>query len=141
MTEGLSEIEPIDVCVIDASLVVALFLDPGMVARVTREVGEPALIAPDHLTIEVLSALRRHHHRQPVDEALVEDAVDSLHRLPIDLHPVSSLVPGIWARRSTMAAHDAAYASLAAALNCPLLTADERMTRSPQLGCLALAFV
>ncbi|MFI5181584.1 MAG: hypothetical protein ACHQPI_09355 [Thermoanaerobaculia bacterium] len=40
-------------------------------------------------------------------------------------------MPRIWALRKNVTAYDAAYLALAEALDTPLLTADEKLARSP----------
>lgn len=41
--------------------------------------------------------------------------------------------PRIWAWRENLTAYDAAYMALAEAMECPLLTLDERIARVPGL--------
>jgi predicted nucleic acid-binding protein len=53
--------------------------------------------------------------------------------LPIGRHGMDLLLPRIWQLRRNLTAYDAAYVALGEALQCPLLTLDERIARAPGL--------
>jgi predicted nucleic acid-binding protein len=46
-----------------------------------------------------------------------------------------ALAATAWALRSNVTFYDGLYVALAVALAVPLLTADERLSRAPSLGC------
>lgn len=50
-------------------------------------------------------------------------------------YPVVGLLNRIWELRDNVSAHDASYVALAGMLDCALLTADARLTRTPGMRC------
>jgi predicted nucleic acid-binding protein len=46
-----------------------------------------------------------------------------------------ALATAAWALRSNVTFYDGLYVALAVGLAVPLLTADERLSRAPGLGC------
>jgi predicted nucleic acid-binding protein len=46
---------------------------------------------------------------------------------------VADLITDLWQLRANVVPYDACYVALARALNCPLLTADARLARAPNL--------
>jgi predicted nucleic acid-binding protein len=73
--------------------------------------------------------------RREVTEAAALSVLGSLDRLEIDEQGVRPLPPRIWELRHYLSAYDAAYAALAEAHDCPLLTADRGLARAPGLRC------
>ena len=41
----------------------------------------------------------------------------------------------VWELRDNLSAYDAAYVALAEIIDCPLVTADARLSRAPGLRC------
>jgi predicted nucleic acid-binding protein len=129
--------------VLDASAVVELLLGSrrgeGVAVAVQEAGAESALHAPDLLDVEVAQVLRRYAAQDVLTEARAAAAVSLLERLPVKRHPGRILLPRIWALRENLTAYDAAYISLAEALDAPLLTCDERLARSPGHGAVVVA--
>jgi predicted nucleic acid-binding protein len=48
---------------------------------------------------------------------------------------VVGLLDRMWQLRENVTAYDAAYVALAEALDCPVVTADARLSRAPGLRC------
>lgn len=46
-----------------------------------------------------------------------------------------SLLDRVWELREKVSAYDASYIALAELLDCPLLTADARLSRAPGVKC------
>ena len=72
----------------------------------------------------------------------VEHAEASLRlwrRLGVARHAVVALQPRVWDLRDALSAYDATYVALAEALECPLATADLRLTRAPGPRCEIIA--
>jgi predicted nucleic acid-binding protein len=129
--------------VLDASAVVELLLGSRRgeaVAAAVQEAGaDSSLHAPDLLDVEVAQVFRRYVAHGLLSEARAAAAVSLLERLPVTRHPGRILLPRIWALRANLTAYDAAYISLAEALDAPLLTCDERLARSPGHGAVVVA--
>ena len=122
--------------VIDASAAVEFLLGTtrGLAVRrhlFTSEGAELRLHAPSHLDTEVVQALRRLEATGAVSAERAHMAVATLTDLPVIRHPITPLVPRMWALRPNLTAYDAAYVALAEGLGCPLLTLDARMARAP----------
>jgi len=120
------------VIVVDASAAVAGVLNDGA-ARRTLAV-EP-LHAPHLVDSEVASALRRRVTAQQLDPASGWNALDAWRRLGLTRYPVFGLLDRVWELRDNLSASDASYVALAERLDCPLLTADARLSRAPGVRC------
>jgi len=120
------------VIVVDASAAVAGVLNDGA-ARRTLAV-EP-LHAPHLVDSEVASALRRRVTAQQLDAASGWSALDAWRRLGLTRYPVFGLLDRVWELRDNLSASDASYVALAERLDCPLLTADARLSRAPGVHC------
>ena len=120
--------------VIDASAVVELLLG-GSRARVVRQViaaASPA--APDLLNAEVISAFRRFEASGVLGARRAGEAISRLADAPIERLTTAQLSLDVWRLRHNLTSHDATYVALAAALDCPLLTADGGIARAPNMG-------
>lgn len=124
--------------VIDASgLVVALTAKSQAAATLRRRLAAETSHAPHLIDAEVGNVLRRRVLRS---ELAAEDAetllqvgaalIDHRHQM------TGGLALAAWALRHNVSFYDGLYVALAAALNVPLLTADERLSRAPHLGCV-----
>jgi predicted nucleic acid-binding protein len=124
------------VLVVDASvLVVALGDDGGDGDRARARLRDEELAAPELIDLEVLSVLRRQLSAGGLDARRAQFAVDDLRDLPLQRAPHRPLLPRCWELRDTLTAYDAAYVALAEALECALLTADNRMADAPGVTC------
>jgi predicted nucleic acid-binding protein len=57
-------------------------------------------------------------------------ALGTWHHLAMSRYAVHTLLDRIWDLRDSVSAYDATYIALAEALDCPLLTADARLSRA-----------
>ncbi|BDA63374.1 type II toxin-antitoxin system VapC family toxin [Actinomyces capricornis] len=123
--------------VIDASALVAVLLPHGPITTATRDRLrlDPHWIAPDHLTVEVLSAIRGHRLGGRITEAAALDALLALGTMDIDQRPAAPLVSRIWELKDNLSSYDAAYVALAEAEGCTLVTADARIAAAPGTRC------
>jgi len=121
--------------VADASVLVNALVHPTP-PLTARLAGEPALHAPQLLSLEVASALRGLVMAGKLGGEGAQGALEKLRRLPVVLHPHPPLLPRIWALRSNLTVYDAAYVALAELLGLPLLTADGKVARAGGLQCL-----
>lgn len=125
--------------VVDACLVLGLALPLPYSEQATARVRllkeeREELYAPALLEYEVRSALRRAVARRIVDDEMARSALALIEELRIrPITPASSLHSRalVWAARLDQSkAYDAHYLALAERMQCPLLTADERLVRS-----------
>jgi predicted nucleic acid-binding protein len=118
------------VIVVDASALLEVLLrTPFAEAVETRLFDEPrqTLHAPHLLDIEVAQVLRRYAALGEIDEQRGIAALADLADFPIRRYPHDFLLTHVWSLRSNFTAYDAAYVSLAEALNARLLTRDQRL--------------
>jgi predicted nucleic acid-binding protein len=115
--------------VVDASVVLdLLFRTPDAAELEARlfDSGE-ALAAPDLIDLEVAQVLRRATLRGELAPGRGEMSLDLLAQFPIRRYSHEPLLPRIWALRANLTAYDAAYVTLAEALDAVLLTRDARL--------------
>lgn len=115
--------------VVDASVLVAYYAadDPQRAAVVGRLAMGFRLLAPAHVDAEVVSALRGLSRANPVVRAAAPSALEHLAGMPLQRVPLAPLLQRIWELRDNLTAYDAAYISLAEALECPLITCDRKL--------------
>ncbi|MBN9607424.1 MAG: type II toxin-antitoxin system VapC family toxin [Actinomycetales bacterium] len=122
--------------VVDASAVVTLVLDPSARGEaIARELAGGDLHAPDHLPVEVANVIRRLRHAGRLVESEALLALDGFWQLPVRLWPFEPLVERVWGLGANLTSYDAAYVALAEHIGGTLVTADERIARSPGIGC------
>lgn len=118
--------------VLDASAGVSALLNAGMARRL---VSDQVLHVPHLVDIEVASALRR----QVVGRALTPDDAQRCLRawtlLGLIRYAAPPLLNRVWELRDVVSAYDALYVALAEALDCPLVTADARLSRATGIRC------
>ena len=122
--------------VVDASvLVIALADDTDLGDRGRQRLIGEALAAPEIVDLEVASVLRRLVSVGLLPPRRANLAVKDLADLPLDRARHLRLLPRVWGLRENATTYDASYVALAEALECTLLTADERLARSPGTNC------
>jgi predicted nucleic acid-binding protein len=124
--------------VVDASALVMAVLGRSSSARdLRRRLATELCHAPHLIDAEVGNVLRRHVLRgelSPSAGQMLIDAAGSLIDQRYEM--VGALARAAWLLRDNVSFYDALYAALAQALRCPLLTADQRLTRAPALPCV-----
>lgn len=122
--------------VVDASVLAPVVADDGVDGRRYRQrLRGEAVALPDLARIEVISVIRRQLHAGAIDESQAARAVDDLLGLPLVVYPTGPLLRRSWVLHSNVTAYDGCYVALAKLLDCPLLTADTRLSRLPGLNC------
>ncbi len=98
-----------------------------------RRIQDPAetLHSPCLLDVEVAQAVRRYVRSQQVSPDRGRKAIELLRTFDATRYPHDVLLPRIWSLRDNLSAYDAAYISLAEALDCPLVTTDRKIQRAP----------
>lgn len=118
--------------VVDASAAVAALLNDGRARRLLAT--EPAHV-PHLVDAEVVSVLRRHVTAGLLAAGEARAALNVWKRLGLIRYPLVPLMDRIWELRSAVTAYDAAYVALAEALDCPLVTADARLSAANGPRC------
>ena len=120
--------------VIDASALVELVLHTTRARAVDQAIGATDMVAPDVVNPEVLSALRRLERTGELAAQRAVQALDDLMDAPVRRFSTLPLLAEAWALRANVSAADACYVVLARILRCPLVTADRKLSRVPNLG-------
>ncbi len=122
--------------VVDASVVTAALVDDGPAgswALTTLREGEA--VTPQHLYVEVASALRRGQLAARLTRDVATLAHEELLSLPIDLMPYPPIAHRVWELRGSVSSYDAVYVALAEQLDADLVTLDRRLVRAPGPRC------
>ncbi|MGA9276095.1 type II toxin-antitoxin system VapC family toxin [Ilumatobacter sp.] len=123
--------------VIDASVLANVVGDDesaGVLARRRLQVAGAAS-APDLVDVETVSVLRRRWLKRDLTDERFRDAVDDLLVLPITRFPTGALMSRAFELRANVTAYDACYVALAEALECTLVTSDQRLANAPTITC------
>jgi predicted nucleic acid-binding protein len=125
------------VIVVDASVLVNALTHDGPAGRAGRDLLSRDLhwAAPEHLVVEIFSAVRGLHLRGVITTERASDALDSLSQVAIETVNARHLLPRMWELRRNVSGYDAAYVAAAESLRCPLVTADARLARVGALRC------
>lgn len=122
---------------VDASALTNALTDDGPAgAQARSELSrDPHWAAPDHLIVEVFSAIRSRWLGGKISDARAAQTLAALADLTLTLIPVTPLLGRMWELRGNVTGYDAAYLAVAEAMDCPLVTADARLSRVPELRC------
>jgi predicted nucleic acid-binding protein len=125
------------VIVVDASVLTNALTDDGPVGgRARAELARDAhWAAPEHLVVEVFSAVRGRWLGRKIGEGRAGDALAVIAEISVDLVAVTPLLSRMWELRSNATGYDAAYLALAEAFGCSLVTADARLAGVPDVQC------
>ena len=88
-----------------------------------------------HTDIEIASSLRRHVRLGWLTADDGWRLLETYRWMAVTRHDSFSMFDRIWELRDNLSAYDAAYVALAEAIDCPLVTADARISRTPGLRC------
>ena len=120
--------------VLDASAGVELLLNTPRARSLSAKLPESAeWWVPEHYFVEVAGALRRAALNGDATPERVDRAFSMLDRAVVLRAQVRPLLVDAWARRPSMTIADALYVVLAEHIGASLVTADERLARSPGL--------
>ena len=119
--------------IVDASLIIDVSLATPDGRRIQSQLraGDDLLAAPELIDLEVLQVLRRLALRGIIDAEQADGAIGIFEGLPIERISHAPLCASIWALRGNLTAYDAAYFALAALLDAPLWTRDEKFRSVP----------
>ncbi|WP_054815183.1 type II toxin-antitoxin system VapC family toxin [Nocardia arizonensis] len=121
--------------VVDANVMVMALSSPtaqGDTARAAM-LADDNWIAPAHMPLEVLRTLRK----AVLVDHLTADASDSAFRALAAMQVVyvgtdAALLHAVWAMRHNVSMYDAAYLSVAALYDAPLITFDARLAKAAE---------
>lgn len=122
--------------VVDSSVLVAALVDTGpngVWAETVLAAG--SLYAPELARAEATNIFRRLERAKLITTPEANAARDDLMQLEIDLFPFEPLADRIWALRHNVTSYDAWYVALAEALEFPLATLDEPLSKSIGVTC------
>ncbi|MEP6560849.1 MAG: type II toxin-antitoxin system VapC family toxin [Nakamurella sp.] len=123
--------------VVDASVLINAITDDGPVGTAGRaELGrDPHWAAPEHLVVEVFSAIRGRWLCRRVSEQRAIDALAAMAAATVDLVASTPLLDRMWELRHNVKGYAAAYLAVAETFGCALVMADARLPQVPGLRC------
>lgn len=123
--------------VVDASVLANALGDDegdGHAARgEIRAAGD--LTAPDLVDVETVAVLRKRWLAKSISDERFDAAITDLQRWDFQRVPTLRLVRRAYELRTNVTAYDATYVALAEALDCELLTADQRLAGATGPRC------
>ncbi len=121
--------------VVDASALVDVLAGTAYSPAVRARLRDTVWHAPAHLDAEVLSALARLDRAGQLGPEEIGQRLSLLTSMPVRRQLLPPLLAGAWARRrAELRVVDALYVELAAQLEAPLITTDERLARATSLA-------
>lgn len=117
--------------VVDASAILEVLLRTPASAAIEHRLfsSSSPLSAPHLIDLEVLQVLRRLERARHLSTLRCVQAFGDWGQFPVTRYPHDPLAQRIWQLRAHVGAYDAAYISLAEALDVPILTHDAKMGR------------
>ena len=118
--------------VVDASAAIELVLNSPAGAQVAERVfrDNESLHVPHLIDLEVAQVLRRYVSAREITADRASHALADFADLPFNRYPHFDFLQRVWELRQSLTAYDAAYVSLAEALDAPLLTTDSKLRNS-----------
>ena len=120
--------------VVDASVAIEYLLRTPLGLSVGKTIEDASVAAPELLDAEIVSVLRRAVLTGRLDETRAVMALNDVAQWPIDRISHRPLALLAWQHHNNVSAYDAFYVATARILEVPLLTADGRLARAPDLG-------
>lgn len=120
--------------VVDASAVLAVWLDPDAADLANRLQGE-TLHAPAHIRIEAGNVIRRQRNSGILNDDVAHEAFTGIMNAPIQAWPFELVAARTWELGANATTYDAAYIALAEKLRIPLITHDRKLGRVPGVRC------
>lgn len=118
--------------VVDASAGMSALVNDGTARQLLRE--QP-LYSPHLIDSELANGLRRAVHGKQITAMAATAALETWQRMAVRRFGVRTLLGRVWELRDNLSAYDASYVALAESLDCPLVTADARLSRAPGVQC------
>lgn len=124
------------VVVVDASALVALFVDQGETGTwVADELRGHTIAAPHLVMFETANVIRRHLAAKLITLGAARHADRFLRSFNIELWPFEALSERAWELRANLTTYDASYVALAEKLGGSVVTLDRRIAAVKRLRC------
>lgn len=122
--------------VVDASALVSTLIgsDPEH-AWADSLLADQSVFGPEMVLAESSNILRRLERSGRVPEHEIAHAYTRLVRFDIELLSFTPFAERIWELRNNLTCYDAWYVAIAEMLDCPLITLDQRLSRSTGPAC------
>lgn len=122
--------------VVDASAILEVLLRTPCGEDLTPRLlaSNEALCVPHLIDVEIAQVLRRFALSGQIGSERGRDALRDLADLPLERFSHEPLLERAWMLRENMTAYDAMYVALAEALDAPLVTRDEKLSKTPGHG-------
>jgi predicted nucleic acid-binding protein len=122
--------------VADTSALLPALVDAGSAGEAARAaLSVPELIAPALIDVEVLHVLHGRVRSGKLKVERAAEAVADLKRMPLERFDMLPLLERVWQLRDNLTAYDATFVALAESFDALLVTADERLSKSPGPRC------
>ena len=128
--------------VVDASSILEILLNTPAAEAISNRIFARGqmLNAPHLIDVKVMQVLRRYGRTNTLSAGRAQEALDDYRELPITRYPHEMLLPRMRHLRHNLTAYDAAYVSLAEALDAPLVTCDKAVAAIAGHGAKILLF-
>ena len=125
--------------VVDASVLVAAVINTGAHSEWSEDILiSGSLHAPEIARAEATNILRRLERANQISTAEANAAYDDLMQLSLETFGFDAFATRIWELRHTVTSYDAWYVALAEALQLPLATLDEKLSKATGPECAFL---
>jgi predicted nucleic acid-binding protein len=122
--------------VVDSSVLVAALVDAGSHGAWAEDiVSRGPLYTPELGLVEATNILRRLERAKIISTADANGAHEDLMQLDIELCAFAPLAGRVWELRHNVTSYDALYVAVAEALQLPLATFDEHLSRADGVRC------
>jgi predicted nucleic acid-binding protein len=122
--------------VIDSSVLVAALIDSSPTGDWAEHILQNELLqAPELVRAEATNIFRRLERAKLITTPEANAAQDDLMQLDLQLFPFDPFAGRIWELRHNVTSYDAWYVAIAEALELPLATLDEPLSKSSGVTC------
>ena len=122
--------------VVDSSALVASLIDEGADGTWAQGVlSSGPMLGPELVLVESSNIIRRLELAGNVTDSVAAVTHRNLVRLDVRLYPFAPFADRIWELRHNLTSYDAWYVAIAEMLDCPLITLDQRLSRSTGPTC------
>lgn len=122
--------------VVDASVLVAALVDGGSDGAWAEQVLTQGQVhAPELARAEATNILRRLERANQITTPEADAAQEELMQLDMELFGFDPFADRVWELRHNVTSYDAWYVALAEALNLPLATLDEHLSKADGPTC------